>query len=118
MPFIYNKLKLTFTCSLETHANFRNPNNWIRCRLKVEVRGERAGVSRYEQASKNAQSAGKRPNTVYSLLSVRELSGLRIIRAHSGLTKKFKEKHFHAYHACKIDVDVRSRDSFLEISEP
>ncbi|GBM21696.1 hypothetical protein AVEN_248517-1 [Araneus ventricosus] len=52
--------------------------------------------------------------TVYSPLSVLGLSGLRITRSHSGLAKKFKEKHFHTYHACKIDVDVRSRDSFRE----
>ncbi|GBN67762.1 hypothetical protein AVEN_100160-1 [Araneus ventricosus] len=39
-------------------------------------------------------------------------------RAHSGHRKKLKEKHFQAYHACKIDVDVRSRDSFRETSEP
>ncbi|GBM91024.1 hypothetical protein AVEN_198493-1 [Araneus ventricosus] len=26
MPFIYNKLKPTFTCSLGTHANSRKPN--------------------------------------------------------------------------------------------
>ncbi|GBN27396.1 hypothetical protein AVEN_58357-1 [Araneus ventricosus] len=38
MPFIYNRLKPTFTCSLGTHANCRNPNNCTRCRLKVEVR--------------------------------------------------------------------------------
>ncbi|GBM82051.1 hypothetical protein AVEN_224071-1, partial [Araneus ventricosus] len=33
MPFIYNRLKPTFTYSFGVHASSRNPNNWIRWRL-------------------------------------------------------------------------------------
>ncbi|GBM67011.1 hypothetical protein AVEN_135507-1 [Araneus ventricosus] len=60
MPFIYNKLKPTFTCSLGTHANFRKPNKWIRCRMKVE------GMSRCQEASKNAKSGNGKFNGVHA----------------------------------------------------
>ncbi|GBM96156.1 hypothetical protein AVEN_128296-1 [Araneus ventricosus] len=71
----------------------------------------------------SVSSEQKRFVGVIALYSILSIIRARIIRfpdypCSLWTRKKIKEKYFHAYHACKIDVDIRSRDSFRETSEP